>query len=83
MIFEPTCAYARWALMRCFLYVCLSGCDLTKIHLTKIQISATVKPRVIKFGQNIDMDDPRIDLAGQGHRSKVKVARSKNIPGLI
>ena len=66
------------------MYVCMSGCDLTKIHLTKIQISATVKPRVIKFGQNIDMDDPRIDLAGQGHRSKVKVARSKNIiPGLI
>ncbi len=26
--FEPTCAYARWALMHCFLY----GCDLTKIQ---------------------------------------------------
>ncbi len=44
-----------------------------------MQISATVKPSVIKFGQNIDMDDPKIDLAGQGHRSKVKVARLKNM----
>ncbi len=26
--FEPTCAYARWALMHRFLYVC----HLTKIH---------------------------------------------------
>ena len=50
-IFEPTCAYARWALMRCFLYVCLDGCDLTIIHLTKIHISSTVKVRVMKFGQ--------------------------------
>ncbi len=26
-VFEPTCAYAWWALMHCF----LSGCDVTKI----------------------------------------------------
>ena len=31
-VFEPTCAYARWALMHCILYVCLSVCDLTKIQ---------------------------------------------------
>ncbi len=29
-VFEPTCAYARWALMHCFLYVCMFGCDWTK-----------------------------------------------------
>ncbi len=33
----------------------------------------------MKFGQHIDVDDPKVDLDGQGHRSKVKVTRSKNI----
>ena len=33
----------------------------------------------MEFGQNMDMDDPKVDLEGQGHRSKVKVTRSKNI----
>ncbi len=32
---------------------------------------------VMKFGQNMDVDDPNVDLKGQGHRSKVKVTRSK------
>ena len=31
----------------------------------------------MKFGQNMDVDDPNVDLEGQGHRSKVKVTRSK------
>ena len=26
----------------------------------------------MKFGQNMDLDDPNVDLEGQGHRSKVK-----------
>ncbi len=39
------------------MYVCMSGCDLTKIH-----ISATNKVRVMKFGKNIDVDDPKVDL---------------------
>ena len=30
--FEPSCAYAWWALMHRFLSVCLSGCDVTKIQ---------------------------------------------------
>ncbi len=39
---------------------------------------------VIKFGQNMEVDDPEVDLEGQGHRSNVKVTRSKNmISGLI
>ncbi len=33
----------------------------------------------MKFGQNMDLDDPKVDLEGQGHRSKVKVTRSKNV----
>ena len=31
----------------------------------------------MKFGQNMEVDDPNVDLEGQGHRSKVKVTRSK------
>ncbi len=31
----------------------------------------------MEFGQNMDTDDPKVDLEGQGHRSKVKVTRSK------
>ena len=33
----------------------------------------------MKFGQSMDVDDPNVDLKGQGHRSKVKVTRSKNM----
>ncbi len=31
----------------------------------------------MEFGQNMDVDDPNVDLEGQGHRSKVKITRSK------
>ena len=31
------------------------------------------------FGQHMDVDDPKDDLKGQGHRSKVKVTRSKKV----
>ena len=31
----------------------------------------------MKFGQDMDVDDPNVDFEGQGHRSKVKVTRSK------
>ncbi len=37
LIFEPTCAYARWALMHQVLSVCLSVCDLTKLLDKKSQ----------------------------------------------
>ncbi len=33
----------------------------------------------MKFGQHMDVNDPKVDLEGQGHRSKVKVTRSKNV----
>ena len=29
----------------------------------------------MKFGQNIDVDDPKFDLEGQGLRLKVQVTR--------
>ncbi len=58
---------------------CLNVCDWTKIH-----ISGTIAPRVIKFGQNMNMDDSKVHPKGQGHSSKVKVTMSKNvILGLI
>ncbi len=41
-------------------------------------ISGTVILRVMKFGHNMDVDDPKVELEDQGHRSKVKVTRSKN-----
>ncbi len=27
----------------------------------------------MKFGQNMDVDDPKVDIEGQGHRSNIKV----------
>ncbi len=33
----------------------------------------------MEFSQSIDVDDPKVDPDGQGHRSKVKVTRSKNL----
>ena len=44
-----------------------------------MHISETVGPRVTKFGKGMDVDDPKVDPEGQGHRSKVKVTRSKNM----
>ena len=31
----------------------------------------------MKFCQGMDVDDPKVDLKGQGHRSKVKVTWSE------
>ncbi len=33
----------------------------------------------MKFGHDMDWNDCKVDLEGQGHRSKVKVTRSKNV----
>ncbi len=33
----------------------------------------------MKFGHSMDVDDPKVDFKGQGHKSKVKVTRSKNV----
>ena len=70
--------------MHRFLY----GCDWTKSQtgpkVTFIHISKSIARRIMKFGHIMDVDEPKVDLEGQGHRSKVKVTRSKNvISGLI
>ena len=47
---------------------------------------ASVRPYVTgqKYGQGMTRDDPKVDLEGQGHRSKVKVTSSEIvILGLI
>ncbi len=38
---------------------------------------------VTKFGTGIDLDDILDNFVGQGHRSKVKVTRSKNVISMI
>ena len=61
------CSYAA-------LSVCLDVCDVTKIH-----IWGKAWHMFLKFGQDMHMDDLEVDPEGQGHRSKVKVTRSKNV----
>ena len=66
------------------LCVCPSICDWTEIHWTIILIAKSIARRVVKFGQGMTRDDPKVDLEGQSHRSKVKVTRSEIvILGLI
>ncbi len=57
--------------------VCPSVCDWTEIHWTIIHIAKSIAPRAMKFGQGMARDDPKVDFEGQGHRSKVKLTRSK------
>ena len=47
--------------------------------MTVIHISKSIAPRVTKFGQSMNGDDPKVDFEGQDHRSKVKVTRSKTL----
>ena len=69
--------------------ICITFCMSVTLpkSLEKSHISGTVGLRVTKFGQGMDVDDSKVDLEGQGHRSKVKVARLKkshfryHIPG--
>ncbi len=70
MIFELTCANARWALMHRFLSVCGKNAWIL------IHISETVWPRVTKFGKGMEVDDPKIYPEGQGQGLKVKVTKS-------
>ncbi len=65
--------------MHRFASVCPSVCDWTEIHWTIIHISKTVAVRGMKFGQNMHVSNPKDDLDGQGHRSKVRFTRSKNV----
>ncbi len=57
---------------------CMVGsCALPSVCSTFAHISGTIDLWVMKFGQNMDVDDPKEDLQGQCHGSKVKITRSK------
>ncbi len=56
-----------------------SGQKTRFLGLEKNHISKSIVPRVMKFGRGIDLDDLMVYLEGQGHRSKAKVSRSKNV----
>ena len=66
-IFEPTCVHAQWALRNRFLSVCHPW---QKFRLEKIHISKSIQPRVMKFSQGMNANDPKADLKGQGHQVK-------------
>ena len=50
---------------------------LDKKYWTIIHNSKSIAPMVTKFGQDMGVGDPMVDLEGQGHRSKVKVTGKK------
>ena len=52
---------------------------LTKIDWTIIHTSPSIVARVMKFGVGMYVDALWVGLEGQGHGSKVKVTRSKNV----
>ena len=66
-IFEPTCAYAQWALVHRFMS---ETRYLTKIHWTIIHISPSMVARVMKFGTGMYVNALWVDLEGQGQRSR-------------
>ena len=68
--FEPTCANAQRAHMHRFPPSVCSSLD--QKYWEKIHISKSIAPRVMDFGHSMNVDDLK------GHRSKVKVTRSKN-----
>ncbi len=70
-IFEPTCAYAWWALRHHFPSVRCPLLDQNSLDKN----SGSIAPRVMKFGIGIYLGDIWAGLEGQGHRSNVKVTR--------
>ncbi len=60
------------------LCICPSVCDWIEIHQTIEHILKTIADMVMKFGQYMHMDDPNVDLEGQGHRPKVRVPGKKS-----
>ena len=58
-------------------YTSLSVCPSVlgqKFRLDDNSYLESIAPRVMKFGQNMDIGDPKVDLTGQGRsRSKVEV----------
>ncbi len=60
--------------MRRLLSVLLSQVQVTrkKKPLEKNSYLSTVHLRVMKVGQHMDVDDPKVDLEGQGQGHKLK-----------
>ncbi len=50
-----------------------SVCNWTKIHWTIIHISKSITSRVMKIGQGMDVDHPKVDLKGQGSPGQRKL----------
>ena len=73
-VFEPNCAPA-WSVGSCAFCLSVRLCkklgkhSLGKKYEKKNPISATVKLRVMRFGQNIDVDDPKNEHESQRSRS--------------
>ncbi len=53
--------------------------NVTGPEVRVIHISKNIAPRAMKFGQNMDVDDPKYDQEGHSLRSKVKATRSKTL----
>ncbi len=57
-------------------YTSLSVCPSVtgqKFRLDNNSYLESIAPRVMKFGQSMDIGDPKVDLTGQGQKSKSKV----------
>ncbi len=52
---------------------CLSVCRLwQKFRLEKIHISKSIQPRIMKFCQDMNVNDPKVDIKGQGQGHQVQ-----------
>ncbi len=50
-------------------FLALSVCLwLDQNYFTKIHISNCLAPRVMKFGESMGVDNPKVDLEGQCHK---------------
>ncbi len=64
-----------------YITFCLSVCLSVRLSLDKksdwtiIHISQSIAHRDMKFGHSMEVDDPKVDLRGQGHRSKSNVTK--------
>ncbi len=63
--------------------ICVAFCLSVFLSVPKVEkiihISISIAARGMKSCENMDVGDPKVDFEGQGHRSKVKVTRSKNV----
>ncbi len=66
----------KWFVFQCTKFQCRGGSNGSGFQYTFQWFNdRTNGPRVTKFGSGVDLDDVWVE--NQGHRSKVKVTRSK------